>query len=48
MQVNGRGDLSLDQRVELELDYIENYSFWRDLRLLARTIPAVVQGKGAR
>jgi len=48
MQVNGRGDLSLDERVELELDYIENYSFWRDLRLLARTIPAVVQGKGAR
>ena len=48
MQVNGRGDLSLDERVVLELDYIENYSFWRDLRLLARTIPAVVQGKGAR
>lgn len=48
MQVNGRGDLSLDERVRLELDYIENYSFWRDLRLLARTFPAVFQGKGAR
>jgi lipopolysaccharide/colanic/teichoic acid biosynthesis glycosyltransferase len=48
MQVSGRGDLSLDERVRLELDYIDNYSFWRDLALLARTIPAVLQGDGAR
>ncbi len=47
MQVNGRGDLDLDQRVRLELDYIENYSLWRDLRLLARTVPAVIRGEGA-
>lgn len=48
MQVNGRGDLTLDERVRLELDYIDNYSFWRDLALLAKTIPAVLQGDGAR
>jgi lipopolysaccharide/colanic/teichoic acid biosynthesis glycosyltransferase/glycosyltransferase involved in cell wall biosynthesis len=48
MQVNGRGDLSLDERVRLELDYIDNYSIWRDLTLLARTIPAVLHGDGAR
>ena len=48
MQVNGRGDLSLDERVQLELDYIENYSLWRDLTIIARTIPAVVRGRGAR
>ncbi len=48
MQVNGRADLSLDERVRLELDYIDNYSLWRDLTLLARTIPAVLQGDGAR
>lgn len=47
MQVNGRGDLPLDQRVRLELDYIENYSVWRDLRILLRTLPAVVKGTGA-
>jgi lipopolysaccharide/colanic/teichoic acid biosynthesis glycosyltransferase len=48
MQVNGRGDLSLDERVRLELDYIENYSLWRDLTIIARTLPAVLRGKGAR
>ncbi|NLF64275.1 MAG: glycosyltransferase [Chloroflexi bacterium] len=47
MQVNGRGDLSLDERVRLELDYIDHYSFRRDLVLLARTLPAVFRGEGA-
>lgn len=48
MQVNGRGDLSLDERVRLELDYIENYSLRRDLSIIARTLPAVLRGDGAR
>ena len=48
MQVKGRADLTLDQRVILELDYIRNYSLWRDVKLLARTVVAVVSGSGAR
>jgi lipopolysaccharide/colanic/teichoic acid biosynthesis glycosyltransferase/glycosyltransferase involved in cell wall biosynthesis len=48
MQVHGRGDLPLDKRVKLELDYIENYSLWRDIKILLRTIPAVLRGDGAR
>lgn len=48
MQVNGRADLPLDARVRLELDYIEHYSIWRDITILARTIPAVMRGTGAR
>ncbi|MFO7681951.1 MAG: sugar transferase [Chloroflexota bacterium] len=47
MQVNGRGALSLDGRVRLELDYIAHYSLWRDLTILAKTIPVVLRGKGA-
>ena len=47
MQTQGRGALSLDERVRLELDYIENYSLWRDFCLLFQTIPAVVRGTGA-
>jgi lipopolysaccharide/colanic/teichoic acid biosynthesis glycosyltransferase len=47
MQVNGRGDLSFDERLRLELDYIDDYSFGRDLDLLARTFPAVLNGAGA-
>jgi lipopolysaccharide/colanic/teichoic acid biosynthesis glycosyltransferase/glycosyltransferase involved in cell wall biosynthesis len=48
MQVNGRGDLPLDTRVRLELEYIEHYSLWRDLVILAKTIPAIIKGDGAR
>jgi lipopolysaccharide/colanic/teichoic acid biosynthesis glycosyltransferase len=47
MQVGGRADLSLDERVRLELAYIEDYSLWRDLFILARTVVAVVRGQGA-
>ena len=47
MQINGRGDLPLDDRVRLELDYIEHYSLGRDLVILLRTVPAVLRGDGA-
>jgi lipopolysaccharide/colanic/teichoic acid biosynthesis glycosyltransferase/glycosyltransferase involved in cell wall biosynthesis len=47
MQINGRGDLPFEDRLRLELDYIENYSLARDLRILARTLPAVLDGAGA-
>lgn len=48
MQINGRGDLPLDKRVQLELDYINNYSLWRDVVILFKTIPAIIKGTGAR
>lgn len=48
MQIVGRADLTLDERVALDLEYIENYSIKRDLTILARTIPVVLHGKGAR
>ncbi len=48
MQVNGRGDLTLTERVRLEIEYIENYSLRRDLEILFRTFPAVLHGDGAR
>lgn len=47
MQVNGRGDLNLDERVQMELDYIQNYSLWKDVEILIRTIAAVFSGRGA-
>lgn len=47
MQVNGRGDLSLEERVRLEVRYIQQYSLWEDIRLLLRTVPAVLSGRGA-
>jgi lipopolysaccharide/colanic/teichoic acid biosynthesis glycosyltransferase/glycosyltransferase involved in cell wall biosynthesis len=48
MQVSGRGDLAFSDRLQLELDYIENYSLSRDLSILLRTVPVLMHGKGAR
>jgi lipopolysaccharide/colanic/teichoic acid biosynthesis glycosyltransferase len=47
MQVNGRGDLPFEDRLRLELDYIDCYSMGRDLVILLRTLPAVLNGRGA-
>jgi exopolysaccharide biosynthesis polyprenyl glycosylphosphotransferase len=47
VQVNGRGDLSLEERVRLEIDYIRNHSLGRDLRILLQTVPAVIRGHGS-
>ncbi|HET6443922.1 MAG TPA: sugar transferase [candidate division Zixibacteria bacterium] len=48
MQVSGRADLALNERVFLEVKYIEDYSLIKDFVILAQTIPAVLQGRGAR
>jgi len=38
-QVNGwRGNTSLERRIEHDLDYIENWSLWRDVKILGRTL----------
>lgn len=47
MQVSGRGDLDMEARVQLELDYIRNYSLWRDISILLRTVATVISGRGA-
>lgn len=46
-QVNGRSDKPLHQNTEYDLYYVENYSLFLDLRILARTIGVVVKGRGA-
>jgi lipopolysaccharide/colanic/teichoic acid biosynthesis glycosyltransferase len=47
MQVNGRGRLTLSERLALELDYIDHYSLRRDCLILWQTIAAVIRGDGA-
>lgn len=46
-QVTGRSDIPFPHQVKLDLQYIESQSFWFDLLILLRTIPAVVFGRGA-
>jgi len=46
-QVSGRSDTSYDERVTLDMEYIDNWSVWLDIKILFKTIPAVMKGDGA-
>lgn len=47
-QVSGRSELSFDERIELELFYAQNWSFWLDIKILFKTIGVVLRKKGAK
>ena len=46
-QISGRSGLEFDDLVRLDFAYIENWSIWSDVSIIARTIPAVLTGRGA-
>jgi exopolysaccharide biosynthesis polyprenyl glycosylphosphotransferase len=46
-QVSGRNQLSFDEMVRLDVRYLEDWSFVGDLKILARTVPAMLRGTGA-
>jgi exopolysaccharide biosynthesis polyprenyl glycosylphosphotransferase len=46
-QVSGRADLTWDDSVRLDLYYVENWSWVLDALIIARTVPAVIMGRGA-
>jgi exopolysaccharide biosynthesis polyprenyl glycosylphosphotransferase len=46
-QVSGRNELSFQEWMELDRAYIDNWSTWLDMKILLRTIPVVLFGKGA-
>jgi exopolysaccharide biosynthesis polyprenyl glycosylphosphotransferase len=46
-QISGRSNLGFDDLVRLDFYYLENWSVWMDVAILARTIPAVLAGRGA-
>lgn len=47
-QVSGRSDIPFDRWVDLDIDYIQHRSYLGDLRLILKTIPAVLTARGAR
>ena len=47
-QIHGlRGNTSLEKRLKYDLDYINYYSFWLDIKIMLMTIPAIFKGEGA-
>ncbi|MCA9740372.1 MAG: sugar transferase [Deferribacteres bacterium] len=48
-QINGRSQISdFNEWVKLDLEYIDNWSLWLDMKILFKTIPVVLLGIGAR
>lgn len=45
-QVEARHDLDFDRRATLDLDYVDSWSLWMDLKILLRTLPAIVHSQG--
>ncbi len=47
-QISGRSTISsFDEWVRLDLAYIDNWSLWLDFKILVKTIPAVLSGRGS-
>lgn len=46
-QVSGRSGISFDQWMLLDVQYMDQWSLWLDLKILAKTVPAVLKGQGA-
>ena len=46
-QVSGRSDVSFDQWMKLDLEYIDTWSLWGDIQICFRTVPAVLLSRGA-
>jgi lipopolysaccharide/colanic/teichoic acid biosynthesis glycosyltransferase len=46
-QVSGRSELTLEEMVKLDLDYVARRSVWLNARIIARTVPAVLSLRGA-
>jgi exopolysaccharide biosynthesis polyprenyl glycosylphosphotransferase len=46
-QINGRSSIPFEQWMKLDLQYMDEWSLWLDLKILVRTIPAVWRGSGA-
>ncbi len=46
-QISGRSELTFDDLVRLDFNYLENWSIWLDVTILLKTIPAVFGRRGA-
>ncbi|MEG2289460.1 MAG: sugar transferase [Clostridium sp.] len=47
-QANGRSDTTYEERVQMDMDYIDNRSIWMDIKIIFKTFTAVIKKQGAR
>lgn len=45
-QVNGRNDLTWSEKIEYDIEYIENFNLWLDIKILFRTVAVVLKQDG--
>ena len=46
-QISGRNDLSYEERVGLDVYYVQNWSIWLDIHILMNTVQVILRGQGA-
>ena len=46
-QANGRSDTTYDERVMMDVYYVDNRSFWMDIKIIFQTVISVIKKKGA-
>ncbi len=46
-QISGRNNIDFDRWMELDLEYIDQWSLWNDIQICLKTIPAVLGSRGA-
>lgn len=46
-QISGRNDVDFEQWMEMDADYVDRWSLWLDVEILAKTVPVVLMRKGA-
>jgi undecaprenyl phosphate N,N'-diacetylbacillosamine 1-phosphate transferase len=45
-QVSGRNTLAWSDRFDLDVHYVDNYTFWKDLKILGKTVKSVIKRSG--
>jgi lipopolysaccharide/colanic/teichoic acid biosynthesis glycosyltransferase len=46
-QINGRSNIHFEDWMKFDMEYIDNWSLWLDLKIILQTVPAVLKGSGA-
>ena len=46
-QISGHNSIDFETWMDLDLTYIDNWSYAEDIKILLKTIPAVLKGRGA-